>query len=138
MGLRLATASVPTACAVAGGALAASAQATPPAPAASSTTSSAGAHSAPAATKRKAKCPYPYVCFYKGRKIITTYKDTGYWQKLGAGRKATSVKNTRNDDIVYIRFAHYNPICVNRHMSRKFGQPRPTQVYIGKKSVCSF
>ncbi|WP_030902668.1 hypothetical protein [Streptomyces sp. NRRL F-5126] len=123
MRLRLATASVLAACAMAGG-LATSAQAM----------ASADAHSASAAARPA--CPYPYVCFYNGNTMTGRFKDTGYWQTLGASRSAKGAMNTRHDDVAYVRFSNHKTICMKPREGWAFNGAKPTQVYISTRSVC--
>ncbi|MBW1602595.1 hypothetical protein JJV70_10855 [Streptomyces sp. JJ66] len=58
-------------------------------------------------------CPYPYVCFYDGPYVLGKYKDvTSYYQSVSRSAKATTVYNTRNDDVAYIRLSNGNVACV--------------------------
>ncbi|MGW7819185.1 hypothetical protein ACWGLF_13795 [Streptomyces puniciscabiei] len=126
MRFRLATAAVLTACAMAGGGLAVSAQAAP-----ADTHSAAGTSSA-----ARPACPYPYVCFYNGNTMTGKFKDTGYWQKLGASRNAKGAVNTRHDDVAYVRFSDYHTICMKPREGWAFGSAHPTYVYISRSSTC--
>ncbi|MEU9440373.1 hypothetical protein AB0D42_05450 [Streptomyces sp. NPDC048304] len=129
MRFRIATASVLTACALAGSGLAVSAQAASADP---HTPSAA----AVASTAARPKCPYPYVCFYNGNTMTGKFKDTGYWQKLGASRKAKGALNTRHDDVAYVRFSNYPTICMKPGEGWAFNGAHPTQVYISTSSKC--
>ncbi|MEV6051243.1 hypothetical protein [Streptomyces sp. NPDC052107] len=138
MRFRIATAAVLTACAMAGSGLALSAQAAPAAPAdthtAHTATTASIAHTA--ATAARPRCPYPYVCFYNGNTMTGKFKDTGYWQKLGASRNARGAVNTRHDDVAYVRFSNYPTICMKPGQGWSFGSAHPTQVYISTSSTC--
>lgn len=137
MRFRIATAAVMTACAMAGSGLALSA---PSASASAQPASSApravsaDAHTASAAARPR--CPYPYVCFYNGNTMTGKFKDTGYWQKLGASRKSKGAVNTRHDDVAYVRFSDYHTICMKPREGWAFGSAHPTYVYISKSSTC--
>lgn len=51
-------------------------------------------------------CPYPYVCFYKYGSKMGQYKDvTSGYQSVGKSSSATSIYNSRNDDVVYVRYS---------------------------------
>lgn len=130
MRFRITTAAMVTACAVAGSGLALST----PAASANAHTASAEAHTASSAAA--AKCPYPNVCFWQGSKVTGKFKDTGYWQKLGASRNADAVQNTRRDDVAYVRFSNNPTICVAPGEIWDFYDANPTQVYISTKSKC--
>ncbi|MGJ5755682.1 hypothetical protein FB563_3920 [Streptomyces puniciscabiei] len=126
MRFRIATAAVLTACAMAGSGLALTA------PSASADTRTATGASAAA----RPSCPYPYVCFYNGNTMTGKFKDTGYWQKLGASRNAKGAVNTRHDDVAYVRFSNYHTICMKPGEGWAFGSAHPTYVYISKSSTC--
>ncbi|OLZ69793.1 hypothetical protein AV521_15685 [Streptomyces sp. IMTB 2501] len=123
MRFRIATASVLTACAMAGGGLAVSAQA-----------ASADTHTVSSAARPS--CPYPYVCFYNGDTMTGKFKDTGYWQTLGASRDAKGAVNTRHDDVAYVRFSNHPTICMKPGEGWAFNGAYPTQVYISSSSTC--
>ncbi|MEU9476729.1 hypothetical protein [Streptomyces sp. NPDC048191] len=129
MRFRTATAAVLTACAMAGSGLAVSAQAAQAAQA-------APAHSHTASAAARPSCPYPYVCFYNGNTMTGKFKDTGYWQKLGASRKANGAFNTRHDDVAYVRFSNYHTICMRPRDGWAFNGAHPTHVYISTSSRC--
>ncbi|MCC5477317.1 hypothetical protein [Streptomyces barringtoniae] len=123
MRFRIATAAVLTACAMAGSGLAVSAQA-----------ASADTHAASSAARPT--CPYPYVCFYNGNTMTGKFKDTGYWQSLGASRNAKGAVNTRHDDVAYVRFSNHPAICMKPGEGWAFNGAHPTQVYISSSSTC--
>lgn len=129
---RLALGAAATAlCAVTGGGVATAAA--PNAPAAPV---AAAASEAPAASAA-AKCPYPYVCFTKGSTVLSKYKDTGRWQKLGPkGRTADSAHNTRKDDVVYVTFSNAAKICMKPGEGWGFGGAKPREVFISTSSKC--
>ncbi|MEU8027447.1 hypothetical protein [Streptomyces sp. NPDC049099] len=118
MRFRIATAAVLTACAMTGSGLALSAQ------------------TASASTAARPHCPYPYVCFYNGNTMTGKFKDTGYWQTLGASRRAKGAVNTRHDDVAYVKFSDYRTICMKPGQGWSFGAAHPTQVYISTSSTC--
>ncbi|MFF3915133.1 hypothetical protein ACFYZB_16845 [Streptomyces sp. NPDC001852] len=120
MRFRTATAAVLTACAMAGSGLVLSAP-----------SASASAHTAARPT-----CPYPYVCFYNGDTMTGKFKDTGYWQTLGASRSAKGAVNTRHDDVAYVRFSNAPTICMKPGEGWAFNGAHPTQVYISTSSTC--
>jgi hypothetical protein len=88
------------------------------------------------AASSRPRCPYPYVCFYKGNTMTGKFKDTGYWQRLGASRSSKGAMNTRHDDVAYVRFSNYHTICMKPREGWAFGSAKPTQVYISKSSRC--
>ncbi|AOR34155.1 hypothetical protein BFF78_26660 [Streptomyces fodineus] len=120
MRFRIATASVLTACAMAGSGLALCAP-----------SASADTH-----TAARPNCPYPYVCFYDGNTMTGKFKDTGYWQRLGASRNARGAVNTRHDDVAYVRFSNHPAICMKPGEGWAFNGAHPTQVYISSSSTC--
>ncbi|MER6737543.1 hypothetical protein [Streptomyces puniciscabiei] len=126
MRFRIATAAVLTACAMAGSGLALTA----PSAAADARTATG------ASTAARPTCPYPYVCFYNGNTMTGKFKDTGYWQKLGASRNAKGAVNTRHDDVAYVRFSDYHTICMKPGEGWAFGSAHPTYVYISRSSTC--
>ncbi|MER6768329.1 hypothetical protein ABT013_00695 [Streptomyces bacillaris] len=57
-------------------------------------------------------CPYPYVCFYQGNGKTGQYKDvTSGYQSVGRSSSATSIYNSRNDDVVYVRYSDGLVVC---------------------------
>jgi hypothetical protein len=65
------------------------------------------------------------------------FKDTGYWQSLGASRSAKGAENTRHDDVAYVRFSDAKTICMKPGEGWAFNGAHPTQVYISTSSKCS-
>lgn len=70
-------------------------------------------------------CPYPYVCFYlrdvgydwtedKIPTPVAKYRDiTSYYQTLPTkGQKSTNIYNTRNDDVVYVKYSDNTVGCI--------------------------
>ncbi len=63
-------------------------------------------------------CPYPYVCFYQGNSKTGQYKDvTSGYQSVGRSSSATSIYNSRNDDVVYVRYSDGLVVCARPRSS---------------------
>ncbi|TJZ53014.1 hypothetical protein FCH28_17805 [Streptomyces piniterrae] len=84
----------------------------------------------------QASCNYPYVCFYKGSSKTGQFKDTGYWQSLGSSKGATSMVNTRRDDVVYTHFTNGRTHCTPPRSTTDFNSWKADKVYISTKSHC--
>lgn len=71
---------------------------------------------APASASARSGCGYPYVCIYRGPQTgrpSGRYRDvTRGWQWFSRSRGATSVVNTRHDDVAYLLTSNGNVICV--------------------------
>ncbi|MFC4468972.1 hypothetical protein ACFPH6_31380 [Streptomyces xiangluensis] len=84
-----------------------------------------------------ASCPYPYVCFYKGSTKTGQFKDvTSGWQNLGASKGATTMVNTRRDDIVYTHFTNGETWCTPPLNTTTFNSWVVDKIRISSASSC--
>ncbi|WP_236243635.1 hypothetical protein [Streptomyces sp. CC228A] len=84
-----------------------------------------------------AGCAYPYVCFYKGSTKTGQFKDvTSGWQSLGASKGATSMVNTRRDDVVYTHFTNGKTWCTPPKTTTTFNSWVVDKVRISSASRC--
>ncbi|KOV61513.1 hypothetical protein [Streptomyces sp. MMG1121] len=84
-----------------------------------------------------AACPYPYVCFYKGSTKTGSFKDvTSSWQNLGASKGASSMVNTRHDDIVYTHFTNGKTYCTPPSSTTTFNSWVVDKVRISSAASC--
>lgn len=62
----------------------------------------------------QATCPYPYACVVKNGNIIGRYKEvTSGWQNMPSRPTGPlQVVNTRNDDVVYLRYSTGSVVCI--------------------------
>jgi hypothetical protein len=82
-------------------------------------------------------CPYPYVCFYKGSTKTGSFKDvTSGWQNLGASKGATTMVNTRHDDIVYTHFTNGETWCTPPNNTTTFNSWVVDKIRISSASSC--
>ncbi len=93
---------------------------------------------ASAATQSAAAgCSYPYVCFYKGSTKTGQYKDvTSGWQNLGNSKGATTMVNTRHDDVVYTHFTNGRTHCTPPETTTTFNSWVVDKVRISSASSC--
>ncbi|MFG2723295.1 hypothetical protein ACGFW5_34105 [Streptomyces sp. NPDC048416] len=84
-----------------------------------------------------AGCSYPYVCFYKGATKTGSFKDvTSGWQNLGSSKGATSMVNTRHDDVVYTHFTNGKTYCTSPGVTTAFNSWVVDKVRISSSSSC--
>ncbi|MFE7664683.1 hypothetical protein ACWIG3_21515 [Streptomyces celluloflavus] len=84
-----------------------------------------------------AGCSYPYVCFYKGSTKTGQFKDvTSGWQGLGASKGATTMVNTRHDDIVYTHFTNGKTWCTRPGYTTTFNSWVVDKIRISSASSC--
>ncbi|MEU7281572.1 hypothetical protein AB0A69_22765 [Streptomyces sp. NPDC045431] len=92
---------------------------------------------ASAAPQAAASCPYPYVCFYKGSTKTGQFKDvTSSWQNLGSSKGATSMVNTRRDDVVYTHFTNGKTWCTPPNTTTTFNSWVVDKIRISSASSC--
>lgn len=76
---------------------------------------------APAQAATAGGCGYPYVCLYVGGQMSHPsgrFRDiTSGWQWLGRSFGAKSFRNTRHDDVAYIKTTSGATICVGPRTS---------------------
>ncbi|MCX2969762.1 MULTISPECIES: hypothetical protein [Streptomyces] len=97
-----------------------------------------GAATAPAQAASE-PCPYPYVCFYKGGSVSGQYQDvTSYFQTVSTSSDATSVYNSRNDDVAYVRLNTGSVVCVKpkTRLALNPYSTRVTGIKISWSSTC--
>ncbi|GAA2626422.1 hypothetical protein [Streptomyces vastus] len=98
----------------------------------------AGAAPAAAAPSgAQATCPYPYACIIKNGSIIGRFRDvTSGWQNLPSRpRGPLQVVNTRNDDVVYIRYSSGSTACITPNTTWSTSSTL-TGIRISSSSTC--
>ncbi len=84
-------------------------------------------------------CPYPYVCFYENGHKLGQFQDvTSHFQTLTTSQRATSVYNSRNDDVAYIRLSNGGTVCVppKKTLALSPYVARATGIRISWSSTC--